>query len=330
MLLLGAQCTKADYLAMNPPDFLVTTLTDDDVIPSGLYISLTCPIGTMLPYDVDQDSNFELEVFCIDGSFQPPIWPSECQAREVCESVPIPPDVDGGIKLMRADNRTQFRNQEWVYFICEDPRAIVQDPDESGLNTWGLKCDLDNNVDFLISEEISWPECIKDTECTNFQDPTAESGLELSALTSQSVRIGEYIRYTCIRKNEFYETSEGPNVDILCDNFDYPEDKGVSNVVYPNPWPVCSPLPCVCLGDSDLTAEQALNITKTSCPSEETANLFVDVLNRTYTIPKRQNCGTFKPTDPTRLNQCNCEDLDDRKKSTSFRYILDTFSILQL
>ena len=83
-------------------------------------------------------------------------------------------------------------------------------------------------------------------------------------------------------------------------------------MVVPDPWPLCSPLDCVCLGNTTLlSAEQGLNITTTSCPSEDTVQTYTDVKNNTYTIPKREHCGTFKPEDPTYANKCDCPDLDD-------------------
>ena len=108
---------------------------------------------------------------------------------------------------------------------------------------------------------------------------------------------------------------QGPNIDVFCDNPDYPEDKGNVDLASttPNPWPVCEPLPCTCLGSDDLTPSQGLNITQKSCLSEQTIDYFKDVLNRTYTIPRRENCGTYKPTDPTAENKCICPEQDTRK-----------------
>ena len=40
-------------------------------------------------------------------------------------------------------------------------------------------------------------------------------------------------------------------------------------------------------------------------------NTFKDVSNRIYAIPKREQCGTFKPDDPTSDNTCVCPELDD-------------------
>ena len=96
-------------------------------------------------------------------------------------------------------------------------------------------------------------------------------------------------------------------------------------IIPPDPWPICAPLPCTCLGDSELTADQALNITMTSCPSSDTVIYHQSVLNKTYTVAKRDHCGTFKPTDPTRENQCTCPDLEESKlKRLKISYVRST------
>ena len=102
---------------------------------------------------------------------------------------------------------------------------------------------------------------------------------------------------------------------MLCDNPDYPNDNGNSVITPPEPWPLCEPLECVCLGNRSLSSQQGLNITRTSCPSEDTVNKYLDVSNFTYTIPKREHCGTFKAEDPTFANKCECPELDEGKKN---------------
>ena len=108
---------------------------------------------------------------------------------------------------------------------------------------------------------------------------------------------------------------QGPGIDVLCDFVN-----GESEIVEPNPWPLCTPLKCVCLGNASLTNEQGLNITRTSCPSENTVNTFKDVSNRIYAIPKREQCGTFKPDDPTSDNTCVCPELDDGTLGLYYKY----------
>ena len=141
--------------------------------------------------------------------------------------------------------------------------------------------------------------------------PSAESKLELSPEMNEGVRAGEYIRYQCIDKALFHETPNGPYFEIFCDPPHNPTSD--SHLELNGTWPICTPLECVCLGDPELTVSQALNITDKSCPSDETVKRLVDVSNKTYTIPLRSNCGTYKPTSPSYDNKCTCPDLDERK-----------------
>ena len=78
----GAQCTYEDFESINVPDFLETNMNENDIVISGMNINLYCKEdGKMLPFEVDQDSNFVLEVYCVDGEFQAPLWPAECVGR---------------------------------------------------------------------------------------------------------------------------------------------------------------------------------------------------------------------------------------------------------
>ena len=78
----GAQCTYADLESINVPDFLETDMNENDIVIAGMNINLFCKEdGKMLPFEVDQDSNFVLEVYCVDGEFQAPLWPAECVGK---------------------------------------------------------------------------------------------------------------------------------------------------------------------------------------------------------------------------------------------------------
>ena len=84
-----------------------------DVIPAGLHVSYKCTEAFyMLPFVVDSDSNFALEVYCVDGKFLAPTWPAECVEEAVCTTIPSPPTAD--IALVRADNKTKYRSGEQV------------------------------------------------------------------------------------------------------------------------------------------------------------------------------------------------------------------------
>ena len=66
----------------------------------------------MLPNYVDLDSNFALEVFCVDGKYIAPLWPERCVPESVCTTIPNPPNME--MPLVRADNRTKYRAGEQV------------------------------------------------------------------------------------------------------------------------------------------------------------------------------------------------------------------------
>lgn len=81
----------------------------------------------------------------------------------------------------------------------------------------------------------------------------------------------------------------------------------------PSSWPVCEPLDCVCIGYG-LTNEQNINVLDTSCPSEDTYDLYEDSLTGDgFIIPNRAHCGTFKPDEPTHESRCKCTEAMDPK-----------------
>ena len=191
-------------LAINPPDFLIPSIEPTDVIIAGQSIYFECPEGQMLPFEVDQDSNFQLEVICIDGIFQPPVWPNQCQVELVCRDLPEPPQ-DPEIKFVRSDNRTKYRNEEQAYFTCEDPTALIDD--DSGLNTIGIVCQIEGAT-LAFPADFEWPNCVKVTQCKDLPEPSAESGLMKHPKIGETVRVGEFVRYTCKEKDNFYETPD--------------------------------------------------------------------------------------------------------------------------
>ena len=98
---------------ISPPEFLTPDIELGEVVPSSQYLSYTCTDpDLMLPNSVDLDSNFALEVFCVDGKYKWPLWPEQCVPESVCTTIPNPPNVE--IPLVRADNRTKYRAGEQV------------------------------------------------------------------------------------------------------------------------------------------------------------------------------------------------------------------------
>ena len=59
--------------------------------------------------------------------------------------------------------------------------------------------------------------------------------------------------------------------------------------------------------------EETLNILQTSCTTEDNVLVYQSVSNMNYTVPKRENCGTYKPQNPNITSRCFCEDYDPRK-----------------
>ena len=110
---LGAYCTFEDLSTISPPDFLTPDIGLGEVVPSSQYLSYTCTESDlMLPNSVDLDSNFALEVDCVDGKYIAPLWPEQCEPEAVCSTIPDLPDAE--IPLVRADNRTKYRASEQV------------------------------------------------------------------------------------------------------------------------------------------------------------------------------------------------------------------------
>ena len=62
-----------------------------------------------------------------------------------------------------------------------------------------------------------------------------------------------------------------------------------------------------------MDVEETLNILQTSCTTEDNVLVYTSVSNMNYTVPKRENCGTYKPQNPNITSRCFCEDYDTRK-----------------
>ena len=82
-----------------------------------------------------------------------------------------------------------------------------------------------------------------------------------------------------------------------------------------NPWPTCSQLPCICLGDSRLQKQK--EVLRFECNTTTNFDKLQDVTGKYYIIPKVENCGTYKPDSPTARARCLCPDINNRKLSSS-------------
>ena len=82
--LSGAYCSYEDLASINPPDFLIPDIGPGEVAPSSQFLSYTCTeADTMLPSVSDPDSNFAIEVECVNGELQAPYWPELCEPEAV-------------------------------------------------------------------------------------------------------------------------------------------------------------------------------------------------------------------------------------------------------
>lgn len=97
-----------------------------------------------------------------------------------------------------------------------------------------------------------------------------------------------------------------------------PVTNNVGTITPISSWPTCEQLPCNCLGkDNGLTVEQSTAVLETSCASQGTYDVYQDsaIDGQAFIIPKRFNCGTYKPLEPTWESRCQCDDLGTRERN---------------
>ena len=87
---------------------------------------------------------------------------------------------------------------------------VKNDPDclGCGVNSIGISCQPDGIDVIDFPTDYEWPKCIRETECVDLPLPTDESRLQKSPKIGDSVKIGEYVRYTCIDKDLYHETDQ--------------------------------------------------------------------------------------------------------------------------
>eukprot|EP00094_Tigriopus_californicus_P010586 TCALIF_10213-PA protein Name:"Protein of unknown function" AED:0.03 eAED:0.03 QI:9/0.8/0.81/1/1/1/16/76/1266 len=300
----AADCKGETLPNLLAPSFMTTSTSSSDLVPSGQQIQYKCSNpGEMLPFEFDHDSNFALEVNCVDGAFIRPVWPQACVVESLCSVVPNPPDGTQGINLIRQDNRTQFRHGEFAYFACQNPVAVLDD--DSGRNVYEIECLSDGTFG-----NVQWPNCYLEPTCTNLPDPPVSSKM-VRATKTTSVKLGDYVLFECAEKDKFYETEfvskkmvPGPTMPVLCEGT--PENPTINLA---STWPECKPLSCVPMGQSGLNFTQSVNVLETSCASNDTYTMYTDAQSHEgYIIPKRFHCGTYKPNDPTHASKCLIEE----------------------
>ncbi len=162
----------------------------------------------MLPFSSDPDSNFELEVDCTDGKFVRPSWPNSCVPRQVCRGADLPNPPSAAIPLVRLDNKAEVRADEFAYFGCQDPEAVLND--NSGMNVYQLPC-IETQSDPVW--DPNWPECYLEPTCTNLAEPAPTSGMQ-RATEGDKVKLGDYVVYECTRRDEFFEVSTVSEISV--------------------------------------------------------------------------------------------------------------------
>ena len=193
--MIDAFCTKEDLSEINPPDFLMTTGMVNDIIPDGKSIKYVCRNDSlMVPDELDEDSNFSIDVVCSNGTFKVPrLWPpAECVLDTTCKHFPNPPQYSN---LVRMDEKQRLRAKDKAYFVCKNPTEMIITL--TGTNMFSASC----NESKLSS--IQWPNCTYDPVCDDIPSPSNDSLLVLSK-SGIKVKLGEYVKYECKNKKEFF------------------------------------------------------------------------------------------------------------------------------
>lgn len=60
-----------------------------------------------------------------------------------------------------------------------------------------------------------WPQCVIEPICDQLPTPSEESMLEKTTV-EDSVKLGEYVEYGCIRRSEFFETPVVSTIHAIC------------------------------------------------------------------------------------------------------------------
>ena len=168
----------------------------------------------MIPLDYaedwDPDSNGEVDVTCIDGTFEFPNsgTPPDCVDSSpnnrplLCNSRPVPPS---DTKLEQIGDKIKYRPGEKAYYVCENSEAIIK---PNGTNMFDIACQEGvYNFDNDLANNVGWPTCVLEPICDNLPEPPAES-LMTKATKGTSVRLGEHVVYECTKKDEYWYTPQ--------------------------------------------------------------------------------------------------------------------------
>ena len=201
---LAAFCRGSDLYKISPPAFLKPSTTVADIIVDGQSVSYVCRNSSLLiPEELDDDSNFVLEVTCFDGTFEVPRnWPPEkCIENVTCVDFPEPPVHT---ELLRADHNKEMRPGDMAYFVCKNPEMLLK---PNGSNMFSASCGQ------AKLSTIIWPNCTLEPVCVDIPEPSNES-LLTRGNTETMVKIGEYVRYECKNKELFFETPNEVSIPL--------------------------------------------------------------------------------------------------------------------
>ena len=159
----------------------------------------------MIAKEFDLDSNFALEVPCIDGKFILPnnSWPADgCVENNTCYNFPSPP---AHTNLVRADHRILLRADDKAYFVCNHTEMVIA---AEGTNMFELSCGTSRQ------SEISWPNCTWEPLCYDIPTPSNES-LLVRTTNSDKVKLGDFVVYECKNKEKYFHMPDEVTMFIM-------------------------------------------------------------------------------------------------------------------
>ena len=96
-----------------------------------------------------------------------PVWPVECVQAEFCKESDLP-TLDPNDKLYRMDNKTRFRVNEFAYFGCTEPEAVLENKQtnkRTDRSVFELKCGAGG------AWETTFDKCVVEPVCDSIPDP---------------------------------------------------------------------------------------------------------------------------------------------------------------
>ena len=201
-LYLAVVCTSDALFDINPPTFLITSTTSNDVVVDGQYIRYVCRnTSLVVPEQFDQDRNLAIDIICRNGTYKlPKNWPpTDCIEYYDWDELTKPPEYT---KLIRVKTENKTRPHDLEYFTCESPEMVLK---PSGSNMFS------STADKLQQSDMIWPNCTEEPVCNEIPTPSNES-LLVNANQVNEVKVGEFVTYECRNKEEFFSTPDEVNI----------------------------------------------------------------------------------------------------------------------